>query len=696
MKKTIQLFLFFLLSSIGFSQSNRIALLDLTTRNSESTSGNAFSAEHLLKVAGFPYLVTDSVGLATRSKFILCSSNIETTTFSDDEKDSLRAFVNKGGILFVTQLKDNSLFDLFGVSNYHYSTQHFSFYWNYNPADPAFKLLDDPNEKWIKLGDSSYTDVMGTRNYELTTATALARFDDDSAAFCMNQYGLGKTYVLGISWKDVFLRNQVMGSYNADRTYSNGFEPGSDVFILFIRSLYASEFPYSVWKHTSGLNSKASFIITHDVDATTSIRDMMGNFASYEHDNKIRATYFITTHYMHDSLAKDFWHGYTDNLKIVSQMGHEIGSHSVSHVPDFDNETIVPEGSCGEDENSYQPFYNGHFSSNVTVCGEVTVSKLLLERDLNATIRSFRSGYLAYNKKILNSLETNGYNYNSSHSANDVLTEFPFQGHLDLSMSSAPSSILEIPNTISDVFMADPISETNYDSKAAIWLDVIKRNSANFAPTVLLIHPNRVYKLVGEQHVIRSIASNIRIVPFEQFGDFWTARNQCNFDYEMENDSTLVITIHNESMPLNHELSFVVSQGMELAKIRVEDENHNEIQLLQAAWEGNDKILYSENFSPDYANFYFDPTVLGVGLPNYPNPFVNQTTFQLEIMFACNVSLKIYDVSGRLVDEPVNEHLEIGKYSYVYDNPGLKSGLYFYEYRFEGVRTQLQKMVISR
>lgn len=691
------LLLFFIQSPVSLNaQHNRIALLDLTARNTETTNGNLFSAEHLLKVSGLPYFVTDSVTLATQSNFVLVSSTVESFSFTSAERDSLRNFVNRGGTLFIAQLKDTALFDLFGVYDYTYSTSHYTLNWLYNAADKAFRWVDDVNEKQMKLADTSYSSVMGSRSYMLSTAVALAKFDDDSVAVCKNQYGLGNAYVLGLNWKDVFLRNQVMASYKASRTYSNDFEPGSDVFILLMRALYAKHNPYAVWKHTSGLNSKSTFVITHDVDATSSIKNIMNDFASYEENNNIKATYFVTTHYMHDSIAKDFWNGYTDEIMRVKEKGHEIGSHSVSHVPDFDNETIVPEGSCGNNEITYQPFYNGTYSSNVTVCGETEVSKLLLERDINVSIHSFRAGYLAYNEKILNSLQTNNYSFNSSHSANDVLTAFPFQGHLDLSMSGAVSSIYEIPNTISDVFKSDPISIANYNDKVSTWLNVIQRNAANNAPTVLLIHPNRVWKLLAEQNLLRALPSSTRIVPFEQFGNFWKAREACDFDYTLTTDSTLLITIKNSAVPLHHDLSFVVNDGMLLHSITVEDESHNVIPLFQEQWEGNDKILYSEKFNQQYTDFYYVPNGNLVVFDNYPNPFSTSTTITFEVMSNnSDVTLSIYDATGRLVDEPVAETLEIGRYTYTYSNSHLTTGLYFYAFTVNGSKAVVNKMIVK-
>jgi len=369
-QKTFTLLLFIFLSITCFSQKNRIAIFDLTLRNAEANDGNKFSIEHLLKVSGLPYFVTDSVNLALQSKLIICSSNIEPTSFSQIEKDSLITFVQNGGHLLVTQLKDTILFPFFGVSDYQYGTNRYEYHWQLDSTNSAYRWLNEDNEKKIRLADTSYAASLNTRSYMLTSATALATFEDNTPAFIKNNYGQGTTYVLGINWKDIVLRNQVGAHYKAARSYSNDFEPGTDVFMLFIKALYAKHNNYAVWKHTSGLNSKSSLIITHDVDATSAIKDIMNDFASYEKSNNIKSTYFITTHYMHDSLAKNFWNGYTPDLINVKNKGHEIASHSVSHVPDFDNESIVPEGTCGNTELSYQPFYNGMLSTNVTVCGE--------------------------------------------------------------------------------------------------------------------------------------------------------------------------------------------------------------------------------------------------------------------------------------------------------------------------------------
>jgi hypothetical protein len=66
-------------------------------------------------------------------------------------------------------------------------------------------------------------------------------------------------------------------------------------------------------------------------------------------------------------------------------------------------------------------------------------------------------------------------------------------------------------------------------------------------------------------------------------------------------------------------------------------------------------------------------------LQNYPNPFNPSTTISYLLPAASNVSLRVYDVSGRQVTVLVNEYKPAGKYSVKFDETNkLASGVYFY------------------
>jgi hypothetical protein len=62
---------------------------------------------------------------------------------------------------------------------------------------------------------------------------------------------------------------------------------------------------------------------------------------------------------------------------------------------------------------------------------------------------------------------------------------------------------------------------------------------------------------------------------------------------------------------------------------------------------------------------------------NEPNPFNPSTRIRFNVAFRSNVALKIYDILGREVDKLINEEMEAGQHSVVW-NPkhGISSGVY--------------------
>lgn len=71
-------------------------------------------------------------------------------------------------------------------------------------------------------------------------------------------------------------------------------------------------------------------------------------------------------------------------------------------------------------------------------------------------------------------------------------------------------------------------------------------------------------------------------------------------------------------------------------------------------------------------------------LTNYPNPTTNNTTFEYDLPGSSDVSLKLYDISGKLIKVLYSGYQSAGKQSVSYDvtdTDGLKlqSGSYMYE-----------------
>lgn len=74
---------------------------------------------------------------------------------------------------------------------------------------------------------------------------------------------------------------------------------------------------------------------------------------------------------------------------------------------------------------------------------------------------------------------------------------------------------------------------------------------------------------------------------------------------------------------------------------------------------------------------------------NYPNPFNPVTTINYSLDKPGKVSIKVYDVTGRLVSELVNENKSAGNYSIPWDATSVSSGVYFY--RLEALGETLSK-----
>ncbi len=588
---------------------SRVALLDLDVQDQGTEGSYTFALRQALEVAGVPYTVTTSPQDAASCPIIVSSTKLLPETLSDAEISLLAGYVEAGGILVVPEVQDSRLFNLFGISAQVSADTRYTMTWDTDSGDNELHWFEDAAEITISLGSASQVHVVTTTGYTTAGASTLARFDDGSAAVTRNSSGTGLAYALGFSFKDLILRNELNYDFDAQRSYSNGFEPTSDTVMLFLRAVYESAIPFAVYKHTSPDTSRAALIITHDVDARTSM-DMMGQFASMEKTRGLHATYNVTAHYFRDDLSSNY---YTDNVTKVAALlsfGQKIGSHTVGHFPDWADESVFPIGSPGETRDSYHPAFacpdsndpncvNDGATTGGTVFAEAEVSRKVLEQDTGALVKTFRSGYLYWNQAQINVLDALGYRYDSSMSANDVLTNFPYRCRYDTSYHGTISNIFEIPMTISDAAMS---AADTCPAIVANWSQVIEQNAKNGAPTVLLIHPNRDYKLAAEQSLLDGLPAGVTIIDMDSFGDFWRARENLKFTTDIEAGNRLVITIARSSLPIGRGVSLIVRGGKSLSGITVQTEDGGRLAFASQARQENDLILHS--IGPDFDRLF--------------------------------------------------------------------------------------------
>jgi pectate lyase len=80
---------------------------------------------------------------------------------------------------------------------------------------------------------------------------------------------------------------------------------------------------------------------------------------------------------------------------------------------------------------------------------------------------------------------------------------------------------------------------------------------------------------------------------------------------------------------------------------------------------------------------------------NYPNPFNPSTIIKYQIPEKSNVTIKVFDVLGNLVQTLIDEFKEPGLYELQFDGRNLSSGVYFYQLK-SGKFIQTNKMILIK
>ncbi len=568
----------------SFTPHSRVALFDLTTKKDPlDDARNLYSAQHILRISGVPFFETSDMSTATGASLILISSPIEVGSLTQLEIEALTKWVDGGGVLISPVCKDQALQDLFGFSgapNYH--KNRYLMDWADN-SNPELVYFDHENEQTISLGENNGgNNVIKSYGYTLANSSkALATFDTKEVAVIRNAKGKGRTYLFGLEWRDVIQRPQLNRDFEAERIYSNGFEPSADVFPLFVRSVWNDIQTISVWKHTVPNGYKTVLIPTHDVDATTGY-DSMIFMSNYEKESNIKGHYFITTRYLADDIAKPYYIDRTIALtKGLLKNGHSLGSHSVGHFPDLSDDDKFPLGSMDVNRNNYYPQYIDGQTENATTQGEIKVSKDILEADFGVDIKSFRSGHLLTNSFLTQALSNSDYKFSSCFTACDLLTGFPFYERMGQDWSGKLTSVLQIPIHVSDVFSGDKITAENYMQKVNIWENIVTQHKNNYTPCIVLIHPNREWKMLAMKGLFDRVnRTDYGFYNLDDYGDFWNNRNnfEMEFDYQ-EDEKQLIIRASAEDIKRAATMGIMVESKLQIKHYRLIDDKFKDYTI---------------------------------------------------------------------------------------------------------------------
>jgi len=643
------------LSQTANSIQRKVAILDLTSRNNEIDSARVWSARHIMQVSGIPFIETTNLNIAIEHNVLFIAPRIYSSTFTVEEENSLRNFVSSGGTLIASNSSASELNDLFGITDYTTDNLTKRFIWN--SASSYVDRIEDYNEIHVSLGDTTDTNVIFNHKYytPAVNAEVLATYENNFAALVKNEYGLGRTFLFGVDFKDVVLRNLINNDYAANRFYSNYFEPATDTFIFFITNICRKHIPACVRWHTCPTCDNAVFMLTHDIDSRTAV-DTMAIFLEYEESQNIHTMYNQTTRYMNDDWMSDFYNNNTSTVNNVLVHGQRLASHSVGHFPDF-NEDYVSIGDFGNTNDNYQPFYSAEtgVTEGATVFGECEVSKNILESDYGVTVKSFRAGHLCYNKRLPSVLDDLGYLYNSTFSANDVLTNFPFFDIDELRFGGRKTNVIEIPLTISDASATFPFNLDTYPSKIVRWKMVTLKNVANNAPTVLLIHPNRTYKLTAQQNFFSQLPEGINYMFLDDFGDYWRDRLHSRLNSEYNSvDSTLNVYLND--FDSNKDYSVIIDNYSDSSHCHFFD--GNSIPLYPCKMEVNFGETRFCNFQyQDVADNdcvseinHISDTDSNNRLQIYPNPTTGIINIEMNSNYI-GKTLRMIDLTGKIIFE---------------------------------------------
>ncbi|MCG8373363.1 MAG: endo-1,4-beta-xylanase [Balneolales bacterium] len=123
--------------------------------------------------------------------------------------------------------------------------------------------------------------------------------------------------------------------------------------------------------------------------------------------------------------------------------------------------------------------------------------------------------------------------------------------------------------------------------------------------------------------------------------------------------------------------------------ISSQEEERASLEWLRTYVETTEIIVSNEEENENYKPIDFRL------FQNYPNPFNPVTQISYQVPGNGEVTLKVFDITGRVVATLVNESQSPGIYSVAFDASALSSGIYLYELRSAELRSVRKMMLVK-
>ena len=306
------------------------------------TDSKWLDVAHSLKSAGVPFFLTTSIDRATEFSTIVVYPYSPPSGTDGGEAQKLINHMNAGNTVIFSQIDDPAYNNICGIISHRKSTDMSFVAFNDATSGPTKDFTDDA-EKNLDIWSDWISKGWVVRLYEVTPeVTVLANYlssltsdsptieaaifskDTANGGMCMGLFGdIGQA-------ASASHKNQMQGT---GRYFSSHYDPSMDMFFRLIRNVYHQN-AGAVTIHPIMDGKKVATIITHDCDANEP--EYWAEYAAREHAIGVNASYMIFTKINADGYELPFFYSGFETFVQVAALGHELGSHSVAHSPNFE------------------------------------------------------------------------------------------------------------------------------------------------------------------------------------------------------------------------------------------------------------------------------------------------------------------------------------------------------------------------